>query len=75
MLRILLIYVYKYPNNLLYTVGYESSDVNRNYTVGYDVECRTFKSDIRIVGVNSGFIICTGKTFIISDNIKKSIES
>ena len=70
-----LIYVYKYPNNLLYTVGYESSDVNRNYTVGYDVEMSNFKSDIRIVGVNSGLLYVPEKTFIISDNIKKSIES
>lgn len=66
-----LIYVYKYPNNLLYTVGYESSDVNRNYTVGYDVEMSNFKSDIRIVGVNSGLLYVPEKHLLFRTTLKE----
>ncbi|RGV35664.1 hypothetical protein DWW14_21715 [Bacteroides uniformis] len=69
-----LIYVYKYPNNLLYTVGYESSDVNRNYTVGYDVEMSNFKSDIRIVGVNSGLLYVPEKHLLFRTTLKRVLN-
>lgn len=49
-----LIYVYKYPDQLLYTMGYEVEKVNRDYTVGYEIDMETFTDDIKKVGSNIG---------------------
>ena len=49
-----LIYVYKYPDQLLYTIGFEVENVNRNYTIGYDAKMNIFKEDIKNVGSNIG---------------------
>lgn len=69
-----LIYVYKYPDNLLYTIGYDSPDVNRDYTIGYDVEMANFKSDIGIVGANSGLLYVPEKNLLFR-TILKTISS
>lgn len=49
-----LIYVYKYPDTLLYTMGYEAPSVDRGYTVGYDVDFSAFQEDASHVGANIG---------------------
>ena len=49
-----LIYVYKYPDQLLYTMGYEVEKVNRDYTVGYEYDMKTFTGDLKKVGSNIG---------------------
>lgn len=49
-----LIYVYNYPNELLYTIGYEATNINREYTVGYDIDFETFNNDIKSCGINTG---------------------
>lgn len=49
-----LIYVYKYPDQLLYTMGYEVEKVNRDYTVGYEIDMKTFTDDLKKVGSNTG---------------------
>lgn len=66
-----LIYVYKYPDELLYTIGYETAGVNRNYTVGYDVDISNFKSDIRAVGVNSGLLYIPEKHLLLRTTLKQ----
>ena len=49
-----LIYVYKYPNTLLYTFGYDAPDVDRNYTKGYNLDYALMEKEISHVGINTG---------------------
>lgn len=49
-----LIYVYKYPDQLLYTMGYEAEKVNRDYTIGYEIDMKLFTNDLKKVGSNIG---------------------
>lgn len=54
-----LIYVYKYPDNLLYCIGYECIGINRDYTTKSTIDFSvTFKEDLRRVGLNSGVVYC-----------------
>lgn len=48
-----LIYVYKYPDELLYTMGYECPQIDRNYTKGHDIDFTVFEKDAEHVGVNT----------------------
>lgn len=65
-----LIYVYKYPDNLLYTIGYEVPDVNRNYTIGYDVDMSHFKKDVQMVGSNSGLLYVPEERLLLRTTLK-----
>lgn len=65
-----LIYVYKYPDHLLYTIGYETHGINRNYTVGYNVEMSNFKSDIQTVGANSGLLYIPENRLLLRTTLK-----
>ena len=47
------VYVYKYPDELLFTMGYECATVDRNYTTGYDIDPSVFEKDIEHVGINT----------------------
>jgi len=50
-----LIYVYKYPDKLLYTFGYECNNINRNYTVTKKVDHgKLLKNDTKKCGMNIG---------------------
>lgn len=51
-----LIYVYKYPDQLLYTMGYEVADVNRDYTIGYENDMSKVRNDMQEVGTNTGLL-------------------
>lgn len=54
-----LIYVYKYPNKLLYCIGYECLGINRDYTTKSTIDFNvTFKEDLQKVGLNSGILYC-----------------
>lgn len=48
-----LIYVYKYPDELLYTMGYECPKIDRNYTKGHNIDFTIFDEDINHVGINT----------------------
>lgn len=48
-----IIYVYKYPDELLYTIGYECALIDRDYTTGYDIDPSVFVKDIEHVGVST----------------------
>lgn len=48
-----MVYVYKYPDELLFTMGYECASVDRNYTTGYDIDPSVFEKDIEHVGINT----------------------
>ena len=65
-----LIYVYKYPDELLYTIGYECSGINRNYTKGYEVEMAQFKKDILSVGLNTGLLYVKEKQLLFRTVLK-----
>lgn len=65
-----LIYVYKYPDTLLYTMGYESKGVNRNYTIGYDVDISNFKEDIKRVGANTGLAYIKETNQLVRTSLK-----
>ena len=65
-----LIYVYKYPDELLYTIGYECSGINRNYTKGYEVEMAQFKKDIQSVGLNTGLLYVKEKQLLFRTVLK-----
>lgn len=65
-----LIYVYKYPDTLLYTIGYEALGVNRNYTIGYNMEMSDFKSDIEVVGANSGLLYIPESRLLLRTALK-----
>lgn len=55
-----LIYVYKYPDDLQYTIGYECFGIDRNYTSSKEIDYGdAFKNDFQHVGVNSGLIYCS----------------
>lgn len=50
-----LIYVYEYPDRLVYTLGYECSDINRDYTVTKKISTGEIaKEDMKHAGMNSG---------------------
>jgi len=50
-----LIYVYKYPDKLLYTFGYECNNVNRDYTITRKTNAdNAFYKDIKECSLNSG---------------------
>lgn len=52
-----LIYVYRYPNELLYTIGYECEDIDRNYTVTREIDTGdNFRKDFGHVGINTGMM-------------------
>lgn len=54
-----LIYVYKYPDDLQYTMGYECSRFDRDYTSTRTIDQgENFYRDMQHVGVNSGLLFC-----------------
>ncbi|MFI3263200.1 MAG: hypothetical protein R3Y26_09900 [Rikenellaceae bacterium] len=58
-----LIYVYKYPDKLLYTIGYECKNIGRNYTHTKNIDVMgNFKIDIQNCGLNSGLLLCSNNT-------------
>ena len=68
-----LIYVYKYPDKLLYTIGYECSDINREYTHTTVLDYgNTFKKDFTKVGVNSELIYCKENKTLCRTYIKST---
>lgn len=68
-----LIYVYKYPDELQYTIGYECSEINRNYTSTKLIEQNeTFNEDIQHVGLNSGLILCSENSTLCRTYIKST---
>lgn len=48
-----LIYVYKYPDQLLYTIGYECDRIDRSYTIGCDLESSVLGEDLSRVGFST----------------------
>lgn len=55
-----LIYVYKYPDDLQYTIGYECYGIDRDYTSTKIIDQNEiFKDDVQHVGLNSGLILCS----------------
>ena len=70
-----LIYVYEYPDKLLYTMGYEYSDINRDYTCGYDIDMSDFKKDCKTVGYNTGLINIPQTNLFIRTAVNNSIEN
>jgi hypothetical protein len=66
-----LIYVYRYPDQLLYTMGYEVENVNREYTKGYEIDMKLFTDDLKKVGSNIGL------TYVPDENLlfKTVLES
>lgn len=65
-----LIYVYKYPDELLYTMGYEVPGVNRNYTIGYDSDISHFEKDIKEVGTNTGLMYIPEENLLLRTALK-----
>lgn len=52
-----LIYVYRYPNELLYTIGYECEDIDRDYMVTREIDTGdNFRKDFGHVGINTGMM-------------------
>lgn len=69
-----LIYVYKYPDRLLYTMGYEAPNVNRSYTIGYNADIFHFKEDCKRVGTNMGLIYIKEQNLLLR-TVLKSFKS
>lgn len=70
-----LIYVYKYPDKLLYTMGYEYGKINRDYTCGYDIDMSDFNKDCKTVGYNTGLINIPRTNIFIRTAINNSVEN
>ena len=52
-----LIYVYGYPDRLLYTIGYECENIDRSYTVTREIDLGdNFRKDFSHVGINTGLM-------------------
>jgi hypothetical protein len=49
-----LIYVYKYPETLLYTIGYECNHINRGYKITKVIDDALFAHDMQRTGINTG---------------------
>jgi hypothetical protein len=49
-----LIYVYKYPETLLYTIGYECNRINRGYKTTKVIDQTLFTQDMQRTGINTG---------------------
>jgi hypothetical protein len=49
-----LIYVYKYPETLLYTIGYECNRINRGYKTTKVIDEALFAHDMQRTGINTG---------------------
>ena len=47
------IYVYKYPDKLLFTMGYECKQIDRGYSIGYDLDPSVLLEDVDHVGVST----------------------
>lgn len=70
-----LIYVYQYPDGLMYTIGYECSGIDRGYTVTQKIDQgETFDNDVEHVGLNSGLMYCKENGILCRTYIK-SLES
>lgn len=52
-----LIYVYRYPDQLLYTLGYECENIDRHYTVTREIDLgENFRKDFSHAGINTGLM-------------------
>lgn len=60
-----LIYVYEYPDKLLYTMGYEFENINRDYIESWDIDSGVFYDNLNRCGFNIGLWLCkeTGLLF------------
>ena len=68
-----LIYVYKHPDDLQYTIGYECSGIDRNYTSTKSIDQNeSFESDMQHVGFNSGLLFCFENNTLCRTYIKSA---
>lgn len=67
-----LIYVYKYPDKLLYTMGYELNGANRKYSSHLSADHSAFKEEAVKISLNTGIYSDNG--FIIR-SIMKSMQT
>lgn len=66
-----LIYVYKFPDDLQYTMGYECAGIDRDYTCTEAMDDGDiFKNDIRHVGINTGLLFCPANSTLCRTYIK-----
>lgn len=68
-----LIYVYRYPDDLQYTIGYECRGIDRNYTITEDLHLsENFDNDIKHVGLNSGLVFCPENNTLCRTYVKST---
>lgn len=67
-----LIYVYQYPNNLQYTIGYECTGIDRSYTITkLTSQNEIFQNDIQRIGLNTGLVLCSENNTLCRTYMKK----
>lgn len=66
-----LIYVYKFPDDLQYTMGYECAGIDRDYTCTEEMDDGDIlKNDIKHVGINTGLLFCPENNTLCRSYIK-----
>ena len=59
------IYVYKYPDKLLFTMGYECKQIDRGYSIGYDLDPSVLLEDVDHVGVSTQLYYAKDKGLLL----------
>ena len=66
-----LIYVYKYPDELQYTIGYECLNIDRDYTFTKTIDYgNILENDLQHVGINSGLMFCSENNTLCRTYVK-----
>ena len=69
-----LIYVYLYPDELIYTMGFEGRDIDRNYTQTTELdEGKTFMKDYKTVGSSAGLDYVPETNMLIRTYVKERV--
>lgn len=69
-----LIYVYLYPDELIYTMGFEGRDIDRNYMQTTELdEGKTFMKDYKTVGSSAGLDYVPETNMLIRTYVKERV--
>lgn len=70
-----LIYVYEYPDRLLYTMGYELKHLNRDYTESWSVDSGVFYDNLKKCGFNTGLWFCKETSLLFRTAVPNSVST
>ncbi len=70
-----LIYVYEYPDRLLYTMGYELKHLNRDYTESWSIDSGVFYDNLKKCGFNTGLWFCKETGLLFRTAVPNSVST